>query len=164
MLWVASSDRPRSHGIFTGLTRFTVRHQDSPPSHQLPLQTNAGQPANGSSLQPANADSLSEGDLTPDPQILVALVRSILAQSGGERMFARDLVARLNSLPEHPWSSRANGKPMTERSLACRLRPLGIQSRTVRIAGTAVKGYVVSDFAPGTACSNLSTEMNHAMG
>jgi hypothetical protein len=123
-----------------------TRHHISTPSHQLPSPANNPQVANSPNHQHSNLDSFSEGGLAPDPQLLIASLRSIFAQSGADRMFARDLVAQLNSLPDHPWSSPVNGKPMTERSLACRLRPLGIQSRTLWIAGTAAKGYLRTDF------------------
>jgi len=123
------------------------RHQTTTPSQQLLSPSNDPQVPGSFDHRHSDLDGFSEGGLSPDPQLLVASVRSIFTRSSAERMFARDLVAHLNSLPDHPWSGPANGKPMTERALAYRLRPLGIQSRTLWIAGTAAKGYLRSDFA-----------------
>ncbi len=63
-----------------------------------------------------------------------------------ERIFSRDLVARLNEAGDRPWSELRNGKPITDRWLSRRLRPYGVQPRTMWIGKAAAKGYFKDDF------------------
>jgi len=54
----------------------------------------------------------------------------------------------LVALEEHPWSTYnyKNGKPLSMRQLASKLRPFGIKSKNIRGAAGQSKGYERSDF------------------
>jgi hypothetical protein len=63
-----------------------------------------------------------------------------------ERVFSRELVRRLNRLPERPWADSNQGKkPLTELELASRLRGYGVRPKTMWIEGVAGKGYEAAE-------------------
>ena len=82
-----------------------------------------------------------------NPDLLLPDIRHVFSNAGVDRMFSRDLVARLIALPDRPWRNLANDKPITVRQLACRLHALGIQPRTLWIANTVGRGYLRTDFS-----------------
>ena len=62
-----------------------------------------------------------------------------------DRVFSRELVARLQQSGERPWLELRRGKEVTEAWLAQRLRPYGIKSRTIRIGADVSRGYLQED-------------------
>ena len=63
-----------------------------------------------------------------------------------ERVFSRELVAGLLGCGDRPWAELRRGKQLSEMWLAQRLRPYGIQPRTIRIGEAVGKGYKEEDF------------------
>jgi phage/plasmid primase-like uncharacterized protein len=55
-----------------------------------------------------------------------------------------DILAALIALEEAPWGD-LRGKPLDSRRLATFLRPYGVSSKTVRIDGDIIKGYIAED-------------------
>jgi hypothetical protein len=68
-----------------------------------------------------------------------------LVETKNDRIFTRDLIARLNAQGQRPWHALRNGKPIDEFWLAAQLRPYGVRSRTIRIGEFISRGYVRSD-------------------
>jgi hypothetical protein len=78
-----------------------------------------------------------------------SLLRDIFVtftQGKTQRIFSRDLVAKLNRYTGRPWAEICNGKEITELWLAQMLRPYGIRPRTIWIGEVAAKGYLQDDF------------------
>jgi len=71
---------------------------------------------------------------------------AIFAENDTNRMFSRDIVARLNSFQGRPWADALNGKPITELWLSQQLRPYGVRPKTIWIGDTSAKGYVQESF------------------
>src|SRR5262249_10235286 len=78
------------------------------------------------------------------PSISVELLADICKAFGSDdAMRTTDLLKELTSDPERPWVEWRNGKPITPKQLGPLLRPFGIISETVHIAGLAdAKGYL----------------------
>jgi hypothetical protein len=75
-------------------------------------------------------------------------LRTVTAELGGERFATESLLERLNALDESPWGGFHDGRGLSARDLARRLKPYGIRSGTVRLAGDATaKGYKLEDLA-----------------
>ena len=56
------------------------------------------------------------------------------------------ILSRLHKVEESPWSEWGHkGNPLNARGLATLLKPYGVRSRTVRIAGETPKGYARAD-------------------
>jgi putative DNA primase/helicase len=84
--------------------------------------------------------------------MLLADIRNVFEALGPEcdRIASTDLVARLKTLEERPWTGFGKrGDPLTPRRLADMLRPYGILSNTVRIGVETAKGYLRADFTDG---------------
>jgi putative DNA primase/helicase len=65
-----------------------------------------------------------------------------LAFGDAEAIRSADLVTRLTADPEKPWVEWKHGKPLTQKQLGGLLRPFGIISEKVSLAGLAdAKGY-----------------------
>ena len=95
---------------------------------------------------PVRRSASDEGGSTLNPQLLNDILQ-IFAESAADRLFTRDLVARLNAIPDRPWSRIQNPHaPLTERGLAARLKPIGIKPRTLRINHVQGKGYEAKTF------------------
>jgi Protein of unknown function (DUF3631) len=96
----------------------------------------------------AAAVSIVGGRVAADQSTGVRLLADVRAvMDGHDRRSTAGLVAALNGLEEAPWGSWHDGKGMTARDLARRLKPYGIESRTVRQPdGSTPKGYVREDF------------------
>ncbi len=67
------------------------------------------------------------------------------------RLSSADLVTALNPLPDRPWSTGLDGKPINQAWLGRHLHPLVINSRTLRLKNHRAKGYDVADFADAFA-------------
>jgi len=79
---------------------------------------------------------------------LLADIRDIFAQHGGQRLFSSTLVDSLRALQNRRWSGANNGdKPITLARLARRLSAFNIRSQTIRIGPLRAKGYDLADFA-----------------
>lgn len=94
----------------------------------------------------AAALALSGGDLAETDSIKAQLLRDIqtviMDLAGAEGIWSQDLVDRLVSMEERPWSEWRNGKAMTTNQLARQLRPFGVFSKDVRRDDTVRKGYL----------------------
>jgi Protein of unknown function (DUF3631) len=105
----------------------------------------------------AAAAALSAPDVRDEETLGILLLRDIAAvfeQGGGaDKLFSKDLAARLNELEESPWGDLdERGKPLDERGLARRLRPFGIRPKTVRLDdGRRAKGYHLVDLSDAFA-------------
>jgi hypothetical protein len=99
----------------------------------------------------AAAASLSAPDVRDEETLGILLLRDIAAvfkQGGADKLFSRNLAARLNELEESPWGDLdQRGKSLDERGLALRLRPFGVRSKTVRLDDERAKGYHLVDLA-----------------
>ena len=73
---------------------------------------------------------------------LLADLRQVFGNA--DVMSSKSLLEALHRLEESPWAD-IRGKPLDERGLAQRLRQYGLKSRTVRTAGTTIKGYSRAD-------------------
>ena len=86
---------------------------------------------------------------TPENNAIGSLmldIVAIFAENDTNRMFSRDIVARLNSVQGRPWADALNGKPITELWLSQQLRPYGVRPKTIWIGDTSAKGYVQESF------------------
>ena len=63
-----------------------------------------------------------------------------------DRLFTRQIVESLNASPDRPWAEMRNGKEVNDQWLSNRLRPYGIEPRTLRIGELRAKGYFEEDF------------------
>ena len=84
---------------------------------------------------------------TIDHQLLLSDIRAIFNETGVDRLFTRDLLARLAALPDRPWKDLISSQLKPEQWLASQLRPLGIRPRSLWIGGTPGKGYLRDAFA-----------------
>jgi hypothetical protein len=62
-----------------------------------------------------------------------------------ERAFSRTLVEGLNRVPDRPWAEARGSKVISEIWLSQKLRPYGIQPRTMRIGDSRARGYYASE-------------------
>lgn len=84
-------------------------------------------------------------DSNPIAALLTDICIEFFSDEAQKRIFSRDLVARLNRIPNRPWAELLRGKPMTELWLSDRLRPYGIRPRNISINSVQAKGYAYSD-------------------
>jgi hypothetical protein len=91
-------------------------------------------------LATATPDSVSLGVR------LLMDIRTVLGEHDGPKIFTRDLIAALYSLPEAPWAELNKGKGLNEYSLGRFLKDYEIASKTVRIEAGKAKGYERADF------------------
>jgi putative DNA primase/helicase len=78
---------------------------------------------------------------------LLADVRELFSGKQTDRIGSQQLCDALAELEERPWSAWRHGKPITPYQLAKILKPFGVESRTIREAGTTQKGYHLGLFA-----------------
>ena len=72
---------------------------------------------------------------------LLADLYEIWANRGDLRYFTGTILSRLHKVEESPWSEWGRkSEPLTARGLAALLKPYGVRSRTVRIAGRPRRG------------------------
>ena len=75
---------------------------------------------------------------------LLADIRTVMGDR--DRRPTEMLLERLNTMEEAPWGD-FRGKPLDARGLARRLKPFGIESKTIRMPdGSTPKGYLRTDF------------------
>jgi hypothetical protein len=106
------------------------------------------------SINPINASLRPGHQPSTTNQLLLSDLRSIFTSAGRDRLFSKQLVAALNSLPDRPWSHANNGHPVTEAWLGHTLRQLGIHSRNLQVQNQRCKGYLLADFS--SVFSNLA--------
>ena len=98
-----------------------------------------------------------DGDDDSESTKLLASIRAYFAQlnadpmTPGGRTMTRELLAFLNAQEEEPWPSMNRGDGMNARQLADKLKPYGINSRTLRDGPDRAKGYTEGDFADAFA-------------
>jgi putative DNA primase/helicase len=79
---------------------------------------------------------------------LLADIREILKEHGGEYISTKELIEKLCADDDAPWASYNRGKPITARQLAKRLRDFEITvNQTRRIGKLTVKGYKCNQFS-----------------
>lgn len=78
-------------------------------------------------------------------------IRSVMDEHDGPKIFTRDLLAALYSLPEAPWAELNKGKGLNEYSLGRFLKDYEISSKTIRIEFAKAKGYELADFTDAWA-------------
>ncbi|MBI4305245.1 MAG: DUF3631 domain-containing protein [Chloroflexi bacterium] len=97
----------------------------------------------------ATAIALSSGDAREDDSLGVRLlsdVRAIFREKRGDRIASADLVSSLVATPEAPWAD-LYGRPLTQTTLAQKLKPYGVRSHQVRFGPKdSRKGYEAGDF------------------
>jgi hypothetical protein len=75
------------------------------------------------------------------PSLGVALLSDLRDVFGGDDLMPTEqILLRLHGLKESPWGD-LNGKPLTNRGLANRLRPYGVKSVGVRLGDWTGRGY-----------------------
>jgi putative DNA primase/helicase len=91
-----------------------------------------------------DAACMLSGEGHDAPSINVELLADIRKAFGDDDAIrSADLCKELTADPERPWVEWYNGKPITPKQLGALLRPFGIISETVRIAGLSdAKGYL----------------------
>jgi hypothetical protein len=82
---------------------------------------------------------------------LLADIRKILAEKGGDRIASAELVNALVTIETSPWAEWSHGKPITAPKLARLLGRYDICPDSVRFGEATRKGYTVSDFADAFA-------------
>ena len=95
------------------------------------------------SQQARNAACVLSGEEQGASDIKAGLLLDIRAAFGdADAIRSLDLVAKLIADPERPWAEWKHSRPLTQRQLGGLLRPFGIMSETVSIAGlNDAKGY-----------------------
>lgn len=120
-------------------------------------------------LATATPDSVSLGVR------LLMDIRTVLAEHGGPKIFTRDLLAALCSLPEAPWAELNKGKGLNEYSLGRFLKDYEITSKTIRVEAAKAKGYERTDFtdawgrycpapASGESVASVASETSQVSG
>ena len=87
------------------------------------------------------------GDEPDDGRIGTQLLADLYEMWANEDyIFTTTILTWLHKAAESPWSEWGRkGEPITARGLATILKPYGVRSRTVRIAGETSKGYARAD-------------------
>jgi hypothetical protein len=75
---------------------------------------------------------------------LLADLRSVFEEKDADHLFTTDILGALVAMDEAPWAD-LYGKPIDARGLAKRLRPYGVERRSVRIGNLTGKGYDKAD-------------------
>ena len=79
--------------------------------------------------------------------MLLTDIQKVFEDVQSDRLFSKELVARLCSMTDRTWPEAHRGRPITEAWLARRLRPFDIRSSDLRIGPNHAKGYERTDFA-----------------
>lgn len=77
---------------------------------------------------------------------LLADIKAVFEERAIDRISSENLISALCSDPERPWATYFNGKPMTAKQLAGKLRGYGIKSKGIRIGDKTPKGYELEQF------------------
>jgi hypothetical protein len=101
-------------------------------------------------LWPQRARQAAVGLITGGRDDLVSpgveLLAHIQDAFGAEQALPTEqLLQRLHERPESPWRD-IRGKPLDDRGLARRLKPFGIRSKVIRLAGRTPRGYQAEQF------------------
>jgi len=91
------------------------------------------------------------GNLLMDAFVLITDLKA-------ERLFSRELAARLDRYYQRPWMEGLKGKPVTEAWLAKQLRPYGMRPMTIRIGEKVGRGYESEGFVEALRRYVPSTE------
>jgi putative DNA primase/helicase len=83
-------------------------------------------------------------DRSPIGSLLLDIL-VVLVEGGEDRIFSRDLVAKLKGFGDRPWLELSKGKAVTELWLARQLGKYGIRPRPVRKGEVVAKGYLQAD-------------------
>lgn len=68
--------------------------------------------------------------------------------NGHDRMSSASICGHLNSLEESGWATWNDGKGITQRDLAKRLKPYGVESKVIRLEdGSMARGYLKEELA-----------------
>jgi hypothetical protein len=90
--------------------------------------------------------------LEATPELLLADIRQVFADTGLTRIRSRQLLALLWKIPDRSWLTAGKNKgPISEMWLASQLARFGITSHTFRFDGQAAKGYLLTDFGEAFA-------------
>ncbi|GJL73376.1 MAG: hypothetical protein NMNS01_25750 [Nitrosomonas sp.] len=73
-------------------------------------------------------------------------IREIFDSHEASKISCNDLINMLAKDIEKPWGTYHRGKTLSTRQLSNMLNPYGIQSKTVRVEGQAVRGYDLNQF------------------
>lgn len=89
-----------------------------------------------------------KGRVAEDQSVGVRLLVDVKAvMDGHDRIASKVLCDKLNELEESPWGGWSDGKGISQRDLAKRLKTYGVESKNVRLPdGSTPKGYVRADF------------------
>jgi putative DNA primase/helicase len=77
---------------------------------------------------------------------LLADIRDIIAETGADKLFSRDIKAGLIPREDRPWSEWKHGKEITERQIARLLERFKITPKKVRIGSETKQGYPTDAF------------------
>jgi putative DNA primase/helicase len=77
---------------------------------------------------------------------LLADIREVFAENGGDRMSSADLVAALVAMADKPWGECNRGRPLTQNGLARRLKGFGISPKHVGPKNSRINGYELIAF------------------
>jgi hypothetical protein len=84
--------------------------------------------------------------------LLLADIREVFRERAVDRLFSQDLLQDLCAREERPWGEWGRGRGnMSPRQLAARLRPFGVQPRTLRDGARTAKGYAWEQLADAFA-------------
>jgi hypothetical protein len=79
--------------------------------------------------------------------MLLADIRTAFEENGLDRLASVEICEALTAMEGRPWPDWRAGKPLTPNQLARLLKPFGVVSDSVRIAGKTPKGYYRHQFA-----------------
>ena len=82
---------------------------------------------------------------------LLTDIQEAFASKNVDRFSSSEIIILLCDDPENPWVTYNRGFPITTTQVARRLREYGIISKTIRVNGTTLKGYFLTQFADAFA-------------
>jgi hypothetical protein len=94
-------------------------------------------PARVQEAAAALADYDDESAIT----MLLIDIKAMFGETGTDRLASATICDKLATIDGRPWADWRNGKPITTNQLARLLKPFGVASDTIRMAGGAAKGY-----------------------
>lgn len=97
-------------------------------------------------IQAARALSSRTLDATSYEIELLAEIKNIFSRKDCKKISSADLITELCTDEERPWATFNQGHNITPRQLSNALGKYGIQSKSMRVDGSNVKGYEYSQF------------------
>jgi hypothetical protein len=79
--------------------------------------------------------------------LLLADIKAIFAEKGGDRLGSLELVSALGAIEGRPWAEYRHGKPITQNQLARTLKSLGIAPERIRDSDKQARGYLLARFS-----------------